>query len=189
MRFFSKRIYFGIPVTIIVAGILFSCVNDLDTIQKVTYDPNAPDEVTKDLMVHYTDSGYARVQIYAALAETYSKPQHITKLKDLVRVDFYSEKGNIMSTLTALYGEVNYETGIMFVRDSVILRNVGKKQYVETEELYYNQKDSSIYTQKYVTIKKDGKGLIGRGYGLKTTQFFEKGEILEPIGKVDFSED
>ena len=174
---------------IFMTGFLFSCVNDLDTIQKVTYDPDAPDEITKDLEVHYTDSGYARVHIYAAIAETYTNPKHITKLKDQVRVNFFSEDGKIVSTLTALYGEVDYETGVMFVRDSVILRNHGKKQYVETEELFYNQKDSTIYTNKYVIIKKDGKGVIGRGKGLRTSQFFYKGEVLYPEGKVDFSED
>lgn len=174
---------------LLMTGILFSCVNDLDTIQKVTYDPKAPDEVTKDLEVHYTDSGYARVQIFAALAETYRNPQHITKLKDKVKVNFFSEEGKIVSTLTAQYGEVNFDTGIMFVEDSVILRNHGKRQYVETEQLFYNQNDSTIYTNKYVIIKKDGKGVIGRGRGLRTTQFFYKGEILYPEGKVDFSED
>ena len=54
-----------------MAGILFSCVNDLDTIQKVSDNPNAPDDVMKDLSVFYTDSGYARVQINAGYAETY----------------------------------------------------------------------------------------------------------------------
>ncbi|MFM9029024.1 MAG: hypothetical protein ACKOQ6_13695, partial [Bacteroidota bacterium] len=64
-------ILYKIPVGLMLAGILFSCVNDLESIKKVTYDPKAPDEVTKDLSVFYTDSGYARVEITAKLAETY----------------------------------------------------------------------------------------------------------------------
>ena len=172
-----------------MTGILFSCVNDLDAIQKVTHDPNAPDEVTKNLSVFYTDSGYARVQIFATLAETYHTPKHITKLKDGVKVDFFSENGQIVSSLTSLYGEINYETGLMVVRDSVVLRNLEKKQYLETEELFYNQSDSTIYTDKNVVIKKDGKGVIGRGRGIRTTQFFHKGQVTHPEGKIDFSED
>jgi LPS export ABC transporter protein LptC len=164
-------------------------VNDLDAIQKVTHDPNAPDESIKNLKVFYTDSGYARVQIYASLAETYNKPEHITKLKDGVRVDFYSSEGKIISTLTSINAEINYETGLMVVRDSVVLRNLEKKQYLETEELFYNQKDSTIYTEKNVVIKKEGKGVIGRGRGIRTTQFFQKCKILEPVGKIDMSED
>ena len=185
----SSTIYkYWIPV-ILLAGILFSCVNDLDTIQKVTYDPKAPNETSTNLEVLYTDSGYARVKIFAKLAETYSSPERVTKFKDGVEVDFFSEDGDVVSRLTALYGEVNFKSGLITVRDSVVLRNLKKKQFMETEELFYNQQNDTISTQKYVICKRDGKGVIGRGHGLKTTRFFNYFEILEPEGKMDFSED
>lgn len=171
-----------------MAGILFSCVNDLDTIQKITYDPKAPSETSTNLEVLYTDSGYARVKIFAKLAETYSTPEHVTKFKDGVEVDFFSEKGEIISKLTALYGEVNFNTGLITVRDSVILRNLKKKQTLETEQLFYNQKNDTIFTPKYVLCKREGKGVIGRGHGVKTTRYFNYFEILEPEGKVDFDD-
>jgi len=180
-----------IPVAILVTGFLFSCVNDLDAIQQVTHDPNAPEEVTKNLYVHYTDSGYARIQIYAAIAETYEKPEKITKLKDQVRVNFFSSTGEIVSTLTSLYGEINFETGLMMVRDSVVLINLKKKHWLETEELYYNQRDSLVYTDKFVFIKKKGKKGALRGRGLSTTPFFTdpQGVIKEPEGPLYFDED
>lgn len=179
----------SIPAVLCIAGLfLYGCVNDMDTIQKVTYDPKAPGEVTQNLEVLYNDSGYAQIRIFAALAETYNKPEHVTKLKDGLKVEFFSEKGDIISTLTSLYGEINYETGKVFVRDSVILRNHAKKQTLETEELHWNQKDSTIYTDKNVIIKTDGKGVTGRGKGIRTTQTFSKYTFIEPVGKIDVSE-
>ena len=78
---------YRIPVMLYMAGILFfACENDLDSIQKVTYDPNAPSEITRNLTLFYNDSGYAKVRIYATLAETYRSPRHITKLKDGLKV-------------------------------------------------------------------------------------------------------
>ncbi|MBL1281392.1 MAG: LPS export ABC transporter periplasmic protein LptC [Fluviicola sp.] len=174
-----------IPAFALIAGILFSCVNDLDAIQRVSSDPNAPSEVTRNLEVFYNDSGYARVRIFATLAETYRVPKHITKIKDGLRVEFFSETGEVVSQLTALYGEVNYETGLFVARDSVILRNFETKQQLETEELFWNQKDSTIYTEKNVVIKKDGKGVTGRGKGLKTTQSFDHYVIQNPVGKME----
>ena len=179
----------SIPALLCLAGLLlYGCVNDIDTIQKVTYDPKAPSEVTKNMEVFYNDSGYAQIRIFATLAETYLTPEHITKLKDGLKVDFYSPEGEVTSTLTALYGEVNYATGKVFVRDSVLLHNHAKKQHLETEELFWNQKDSTIYTDKYVLIKTDGKGVTGRGRGLKTTQSFDKYEISDPVGKIDLDD-
>lgn len=179
---------FRIPVAFLAAGILLfaSCVNDLDEIQRVSTSSNLPDEQTRDLYLHYTDSGYARLQVYARLAETYEHPERVTKLKDFVKIDFFSEDGEIVSTLTALYGEINMETGIMFVKDSVVLRNLKEKQNLETEKLFYNQGDSTVYTPNYVILKKDGEGVIGRGKGIRTSPFgrFKKGEIFEPEGRL-----
>ncbi|MBL4863005.1 MAG: LPS export ABC transporter periplasmic protein LptC [Crocinitomicaceae bacterium] len=187
--FSSTHTLQAIPVILFMTGILFSCVNDLDTIQKVTYDPNAPDEITRNLEVFYTDSGFAQVRIFAHLAETYSKPKHVTQLKEGLKVDFFSQNGEVVSTLTALYGEIDFDTGLIVVRDSVVLYNLAKKQYLETEELFYNQKDSTIFTEKNVIIKTDGKGVTGRGRGIKTTQSFNKYVITNPVGKLNISED
>ena len=171
-------------LSIISIGILSSCVNDLESIKKVTYDPKSPDEVTKNLHVFYTDSGYARVEIFAKLAETFSKPEAITKLKDGIKVNFFNGSGEVVSTLTALYGEVNYSKGIMFVRDSVQLYNHLKKQRLDTEVLYWNQKDSAIYTLSNVVVRSP-KGILF-GDGIRTKQDFSEYEFLKPYGRYDF---
>jgi len=182
----SIKVLYRIPAVIFAAGFLFSCVNDLDTIQKVTFDEKAPDEVTSNLELLYTDSGYAQVKIHATLAESYTEPEKITKLKDGLKVDFFSNEGKIVSSLTALYGEVNHRTGLMFVRDSVILQNFKKNQSLETEELFYNQSDSSIYTDKNVIVRRNGK--VGTGDGIRTTQSFSYYKVKNPVGEAAISD-
>jgi LPS export ABC transporter protein LptC len=177
--------YFLIPVFLLMTGILVSCVNDLDAVKKVTYNPKAPDEVTRDLEVFYTDSGHPKVRIYAKLAETYSKPEVVTKLKDGIKVDFYDESGLIVSTLTALYGEIRTAEGKMFVRDSVQLYNHAKQQRLKTEELIWNQNDSLIYTEKSVVVTSP-KGVV-YGQGLRTKQDFSTYTFIRPTGKIDMN--
>lgn len=167
--------------------IIHSCVNDIESIQKITFDPKSPDEVTKNLRVLYTDSGYARVEIFAKLAESYSKPENVTKLKDGLKVNFFDSEGKVVSTLTALYGEVNTTDGKMFVRDSVQLYNHAKKQRLETEILYWNQNDSSIYTTSNVVVKSPEGILFGDG--IETKQDFTYYEFLKPRGKYTFKND
>lgn len=174
---------------IFMAGILFSCINDIDTIQKVTYDPTAPDEVTTDLEVFYNDSGAAQIRIQAKLAETYTHPQRITKLKDGIKVDFFTSSGKIVSTLTALYGEVNFETGKMFVQDSVQLKNHEKNQILETEQLFWNQKDSTVYTYKNVVVRTPKDILYGRGIRSKHTLSQDKFQFFEPYGEINVSKE
>jgi LPS export ABC transporter protein LptC len=174
-----------IPVIIAVTGILFSCVNDLDSIQKVTYSPNDPDERTTDLEIFYTDSGYAKVQLFAKLAETYSKPTSVVKMKDGLKVHFFDDFGNVTSILTALYGEIHQQEGMILVRDSVELYNVEKQQRLETEELRWRQQDSTIYTEKSVVVKSPESIFFGKG--IRTKQDFSSYEFLKPTGKIDLS--
>lgn len=172
-----------VPVSILLMGILFSCTNDMETIQRVTYDPNAPDEVMQNLDVYYTDSAQAQVRVQATIAETYNDSTKVTKFKDGLQVDFYERNNEITTTLTALYGEMDSESGDIFVRDSVRLFNHQEEQLLETEELFFNQADSSVYTNKNVVVTSPTE--VAYGKGLKTTRLFEKYEIKEPHGKVN----
>lgn len=171
-------LYFGF------CGLLSSCVNDLDKIKQVTYRSDAPDDITENLEIIQTDSGYARFQLYAKIAETYSKPEAVTKLRDGIKVNFFSNDGKIVSSLTALYGEINITKGTFFVRDSVQLFNYEKKQRMETEELVWNQKDSAIFTNKAVIVRTTQGILFGQG--IRTRQDFSTYVFLKPTGKIDF---
>lgn len=187
IQFKTKNIRL-IPVLLCLTGILFSCVNDLETIQKITFDTNAPDETTKDLHIVLSDSGYAKVEILATLAETTHGKQHITKVKDSLRVNFFNEKGKVVSTLFALNGEINFTKGTIIVKDSVRLYNFKNKQLLETEALFWNQKDSTIYSLSQIIIRSP-KGIIIGKSGMKTTQEFDRYELLKPEGKIQIEKE
>ena len=172
---------------LVVALFGISCENELETIKKITFNAKSPDEITKNLKMIYSDSGYARVEIYAALAETYRTKESITKVKDSLRVNFFSESGEVISTLSARYGEINYKKGTILVRDSVRLYNYSKKQTLETEALFWNQKDSSIYSLSQVIIKSP-KGII-LGDGIRTNQSFSKYVLLKPSGRIELEKE
>ncbi len=169
--------FFGICLLIL----LFSCENDLETIRKVTYKSSDPVERTTGLKLHYTDSGFAKVELNARLAESYSKPIKVVKLKDGVKVKFFNSSGEVESILTSLYGEIRGE-GEMMVRDSVRLFNIKMGQRLETEELFWNQKTEAINTERSVIVRsKDG---VFFGDGIRTTQDFLKYEFIKPRGKI-----
>lgn len=149
-------------------------------VQKISFDQDAPSETTKNLVLTYSEEGYARVEIHAALAETYRTKEQVTQIKDSLKVYFFNEKGEIVSTLSALQGQINYTTGELTVKDSVRLFNHKKKQMLETEALFWNQKDSSIYTESPVIIRSPKGRLIGKG--IRTKQDFSSYVLLEPVG-------
>ncbi|MFM6947323.1 MAG: LPS export ABC transporter periplasmic protein LptC [Flavobacteriales bacterium] len=164
----------------VIACYFVACENDVAVVQKISFEQDAPTETTKNLVLTYAEAGYARVEIHAALAETYRNKEQITQIKDSLKVYFFNEKGDVVSTLSALSGQINYSTGELMVKDSVCLYNHRKKQRLETEALYWNQKDSTIYTNAPVIIRSPKGRLIGKG--IRTKQDFSSYVLLEPMG-------
>ena len=164
----------------ILSVLLFSCENSMNDIQRVTFKEGSPDEVIKDFHITFVDSGYSKIDIYSKITEIYHKPISLTKFKDSVRVNFFSYEGVLVSTLSAHYGQISFSEGKMFVRDSVRLFNLKKKQTLETESLYWNQKDSSIYTNSSVIVKTPKAYFYGEG--IKTNQEFSNYTFIKPKG-------
>ncbi len=162
--------------------IFYSCENDITSIQKIAFNNDTPDESTKKLHIIYSDSSYAQIEIYAENSETFHNKRHITKMYDSLRVNFFSKDGSITSTLSALYGEIDHDKGIITVRDSVRLKNFAKNQTLQTEKLIWNQKDSMIYSVSQVIVKTPKGNLYGAG--IKTKQDFSHYEILQPKGSI-----
>jgi uncharacterized protein (DUF2344 family) len=67
---------------VIIGCTISSCVNDLDEIEKVTYNEKTPNEVIQDLDVIYLDSGKAKIEVISKITEIERKQESITKLKD-----------------------------------------------------------------------------------------------------------
>lgn len=171
-----------IPVMIFMMGIFFSCVNDLEKVKKITTHPDNPDETSEMLHVIYTDSGYAQIEIFANIAETYAQPKNVTKFKDGLKVNFYNDNGEIASVLTSLFGEIDGETGNITVRDSVKLVNIIKQKTLESEVLYWNKDGDSIYTNKPVVIS--SPDMVLSGVGAWTTPAFDTAQFYKPTAKI-----
>ena len=168
-------------------GFVFSCENDMSSVQKVSYNYSNPDESTQDLHLIYSDFGFARVEIFAAKSETFRNKKHITKMYDSIRVNFFSNDGVVVSRLTALYGEIDHTASKIIVRDSVRLTNFAKNQTLETEALIWNQNDSTIYSVSQVIVKTP-KGIF-YGDGICTKQDFSYYEITNPKGSIQLEKE
>jgi len=166
---------------------LFSCVNDLDEVKRITHFENAPDDLTQNLKMIYSDSGITKIHLYAKVSETYTSPKHITKFKEFLKVDFFDVNGIKVSTLTAQNGVYDHKDELVLVEDSVRLYNYEKDQTLETESLTWNKKDSTIRTDDYVKVSSPKELLTGKG--LVTKQDFSYFEILNPTGKINLKKE
>lgn len=172
---------------LLISIVLSSCKGDISAMKMVKGNKNAPNEVIKNFKLQFNEHGFSKLGIYADLAETYVNQSRITQLKDSLKIDFYNNEGEIQSTLYAKYGEINFDSGEMFVKDSVHFHNLADDRHMYTTILFWNQKDSMIYTNEKVRLV-SAKG-TGYGDSFKARQDFSYYKITRPTGKYEFNQD
>ncbi len=153
-----------------MVGMLFSCENDLETINTITATDETPDEIVNSFHTLYSDSGVVQYEIIAARMEKFSTPVEQTYFKDGFEVNFFREKDSVISTLTAEYAEITENNNKIIARNNVIFTNHEEKQTLQTEELFWDKKSGRLRTDK--RFKVIGEKSIVEGYGLDTDENF-----------------
>jgi LPS export ABC transporter protein LptC len=166
----SKIILF-LPIIIFV----LSCSNSLEDIEKIKLTNLSKTESAKDVRIIYSDSAIVRMIIKAPLMQSNISIEAPKKIFPKgVLVDFYDNNQNISSHLTSKFAEYLENEKMIFMRDSIVIRNYRDEQ-LETEELYWVEKDSKIYSKKFVKITTNTE--VIHGYGFSSNMEFTNWEI------------
>jgi LPS export ABC transporter protein LptC len=104
-----------------------------------------------------------------------------TEFPKSLHVDFYNDSMAIESQLDALYGKWYETLSKVFLKDSVVVKNILKGDTLRCRELWWDQKAEKFYTDKPVRIYKKG-GTILYGTGLEAPQDFSGYTIIQITG-------
>jgi LPS export ABC transporter protein LptC len=103
-----------------------------------------------------------------------------------IYLEFFDELGIMTSTLKAnhayYFKEINQWRG----RGKVEVRNLEKKQELNTEELFWKPDTKKIFTEKFVTIKLENEVLYGTG--LDAAQDLSQYTIKKPQGEFEIKD-
>ena len=98
-----------------------------------------------------------------------------------LHVDFYSDSLTIESLLDAHYGKWHELESKVFLKDSVVVKNIVKGDTLYCRELWWDQKKEKFYTDKPVRIHKKG-GTVIYGTGFEAPQDFSGYTIFQITG-------
>ena len=104
-----------------------------------------------------------------------------------LHVDFYNDSMIVESKLDALYGKWYEVDSKVFLKDSVVVKNILKGDTLHCRELWWDQKKERFYTDKAVRINKKG-GTVIYGTGLEAPQDFSGYTIFQITGPFSFPE-
>ncbi|MCF8368415.1 MAG: LPS export ABC transporter periplasmic protein LptC [Bacteroidales bacterium] len=169
-------------VVILFATMLFSCENDINTINSLNITDSLPNEYAKDIEVFYSDSGKIEAYLEGPLMLNITdKEEPYMEFPDGFKVIFFDSLMNEKTIITAKYG-INYEKKqIMEARNNVVVRSLDKDEKLETEQLIWDRQKGLIYSEVFVKITKPDEVLFGDG--LISDQSFSFYEIKNPSGE------
>jgi LPS export ABC transporter protein LptC len=126
-------------------------------------DGEFPDQEVSDFAVTETDEGRPLWKLYARYAATYSARNVV--LARGVRVDFYDERAQRSSVLTAREGELNQRTHNMTARGNVVLQTT-EGMRLSTEELMFLNREQLVVVpdDRLVRVEREGDVLTGYGF-------------------------
>lgn len=105
---------------------------------------------------------------------------------DGIYLEFFDELGIMTSTLKANHAYYFKENNQWRGRGKVEVRNLEKKQQLNTEELFWKPDTKKIFTEKFVTIKLENEVLYGTG--LDAAQDLSQYIIKKPQGEFEIKD-
>lgn len=178
-----------IPV-ILIAGMFFSCVNDVAEVEKVTYTDKSPAQILKIAEIEYSDSGYVKSILRAPVIEKYDDATGRTLFPKGLEVVFYNEKHEAESKITADFGELSDNAKFLELKQNIVIISYSKKDTLYTEYLKKipGHKDSMNVSTTTLVIVRGNSGKF-ESQGVKARDNFSKYKFGKSKGIINYNEE
>ena len=175
----ANRIRYKSIAFLLGMAMLFSCQSDLQTIDELTRIDEGPMESVFNVEMVYTDQGHTRMILNAEQMDRYEGEEPYLELPQGLHVQFYDTLGNKTSNMSAKYA-ISYDDPeiIEAHNDVVVINEAGER--LNTEQLIWDQKEETIYSDKFVKITTEDEVLYGEGF--ESDERFDRWKITSPRG-------
>ena len=165
-----------------VAFVVYSCKGKLAEAETIKLE-DTPVQRVDDMFIVQSENGLMQMRAEAPLMERYEKDTLSYELFPKgIAVFGYNEEGLLETEIVADNARhLKYKDG----RESweafgnVVVRNLINQETMETDTLYWDQKNERIYTHCYVRLySPDG---FAQGYGMQSDQRARDTELFSPF--------
>jgi len=162
---------------------LLSCKDHKEEAQLFSYNGKYPDESAENITITMSDSGKVSFVVSTPILNSYSSDSiPYTDCPEGITIVSYTEWGEKQAIITADYAA--YENNSIYrASKNVVIRDVIKGDTLETEEIIWDQRTRSIYSNVLVKQKK-ADGSINYGDGFTADERFTKYTIIHPRGEM-----
>jgi len=183
-----------LPILLMVSCILCSsCENNVKDLPSSGKKQGMPPEEAWQIESLMSEGGKIKGKLKAPYMLRFQRADTpYAEFPRSLHVDFYKDsvknKDSIVieSQMDALYGKYLQNQNKVYLRDSVVVKNILKGDTVHCIELWWDQHTEKFYTDKPVRIYTKDKILFGTG--MESDQNFRKYSITKLTGSILTSE-
>ena len=165
MRRMGLNRIMGSVVILLGMAMLFSCDNDMRNLQQLSIQKKFPQGEAYDFKLVYTDSSKVVAVVTSKLNRDFTNQRMpYSEFPEGVRVEFYDQARH-KNIVEANYGIIFPNSDILELRDNVVLTTYDGKK-LKTSQLFWDQKEDWIFTDKEFSFIDEVKGTITNGIGM-----------------------
>ena len=164
-----------------VAFVVYSCKSNLGVADSIDID-ETPVQTVDDMFVVQSENGILQMRMEAKLMERYDRDTMSYELfPEGFAVYGYNEEGLLETEITSDNAKhekpKDDDRATWQAFGNVVVKNIIKKEVMETDTLYWDRKNGKIYTDCYVRMYSPD-GLI-QGYGMESDERARNTVILK----------
>ena len=177
-----------LPV-IIIMGTSVSCKNDIETINALNNEIKLPDQTGFNIEITYTDSGKIQGKIYAPEVNKYDRGEEpYVEFPKGMKVMFYDSLERPTSYIKANYAIYYEKKQLWEARNQVVAENLVNHDKLETEQMFWDQKEEKIYSEKFTRLTNSDGISYGEG-GFESRQDMSKWRLKGSSGTLNVNND
>jgi LPS export ABC transporter protein LptC len=174
---------------ILIIGSIVSCKNDIETINALNNEIKLPDQSGFDIEITYTDSGKIQGKIKAPEVNKYDRGEEpYVEFPKGMTVVFYDSLERPTSYIKANYAIYYAKKQLWEARNQVVAENEVNHDKLETEQMFWDQKEEKIYSEKFTQLTNADGISYGEG-GFESRQDMSKWRLKGSSGTLNVTND
>lgn len=187
-RRYSKIIKLVVTV-LAVTTFTISCKGKLSQTEHIDLE-NAPTQVVENITMIQSRNGLSEFRMHAPRMERYDSDEknQYELFPNGLNVYGYNEEGLLETSIISNEAKHNLKSGeeTWSAYGNVVIKNFIKGEQMETDTIFWNQKEKKIYTHCYVKLFSP-KGLV-QGVGMESDEMARNAILLNPFDGYAFIE-
>jgi LPS export ABC transporter protein LptC len=174
---------------LILPGSFVSCKNDLETINALNNEIKLPDQSAFDIEITYTDSGNIQGKIFAPEVNRYDRGEEpYAEFPKGMKVLLYDSLERPYASIKANYAIFYVKKQLWEARNQVVAENTVSHDKLETEQMFWDQKEEKIYSEKFTRLTNADGVSYGEG-GFESRQDMTKWRLKGSSGTLNVADE